>query len=398
MTTRRDALKLMGGAAAANALLPAGMAFAGAATDQRLVVVVLRGGLDGLSAVPPHGDPDYARLRPNIAVPKPGTDGGAVDLDGRFGLHPALAPLAAWYRAGELLILPAGGGAYRKRSHFDAQNVLENGTGIPFGSAEGWLGRALAMLGSDQSRLGLSVGHGIPLILRGERSVQTLAPTGLPAPDDDFLARVAMLYDQDRLFRDALAAARLSAAGPAGDMARGMDRRQQGQKMQRDLTEAAGRLLAAADGPRIAVIDAKGWDTHARQANRLTPLLAGLADGLAGLRDGLGGAWGNTVVLLASEFGRTAAENGNAGTDHGYGGLMLALGGAVNGGRIAGRWPGLAPGALHQGRDLMPTVDLRAVWKAALRDHLGLPEAEIESRIFPESRPVRPLPGLVRGA
>lgn len=399
MTTRRDVLRAISATAVAVAapVWPARLALGAAPTDRRLVVVILRGGLDGLHAAPPHGDADYWRLRPTIGVPRPGEEGGAVDLDGFFGLHPSLAPLEPLYRRGQMLVIPAATTNYRRRSHFDGQNLLENGTGRPHGLHDGWLNRALAGLGGGEHRLGLSLGHAVPLIFRGDVGVRTWAPSRMPKVGEDFLARLAYVYESDPLLAAALREGRKSQQGTAGMMS---DRQpgRGGRGTFKLLSEAAGTLLAQADGPRIAVLEANGWDTHFRQEPRLRIALGELADGLAALARTIGEAWSRTAVVIVSEFGRTAAENGSAGTDHGVGGIALLLGGAVAGGRVAGDWPGLSRSSLYEGRDLRPTTAYRSIFKAALRDHLGLGEAVVEDRVFPESRHVPTLDGLFRTA
>ena len=395
MLTRRNVLKTAGTAALLGSVAPARVAFGSAPTENRLAIVILRGGLDGLHAVPPYGDPRYRALRPTIAVPPPGEEDGALDLNGTFGLHPALAPLQPLYKQKQLLIVQAATTGYAERSHFDGQNVLENGTNIPYGAQDGWLNRALLRLNDGDRRLGLSVGHSVPLVMRGDARVQTWAPTNLPQVDEDFLNRLAYVYEQDSMLADALREARQSQDMTSGMMERGKARG--GPRGQyKALSKAAGQLLAAPDGPRIAVFEASGWDTHFGQIFRLRQQLGALAAGLMTFKDSLGPAWDKTAVIVLSEFGRTAAENGSRGTDHGVGGIALLLGGAVAGGRLAGDWPGLSERALYQGRDVQPTTDYRALLKAMLRERMGLDEAFIEDTVFPSSRAVPAMNGLFR--
>jgi len=314
-------------------------------------------------AAPPHGDPRYRELRPNIAVPAPGEPGGALDLDGYFGLHPALAPLLEMYQAGQMLILPAATTSYRARSHFDGQNLLENGTMQPHGATDGWLNRAIVHLNGGDRRLGLALGHALPLILRGPANVRTWAPTSFPEADEDLLSRLAYIYANDPLFAAALAEARRSKLATAG-MNMGARPRRRGQF--KFLAEAAGKLMSASDGPRIAAFESTGWDTHFRQVDRLGVQLHDLAEGLAAFR-------------------------ARRGTDHGVGGIAFVLGGAVRGGRIAGTWPGLSPAALYQNRDLAPANNYWSLFKTLLRGHAGLSEAAIEEAVFPGSRAIRPM-------
>ena len=378
--------------------LPARLALASTDTEQRLVLLFLRGGLDGLHAVAPWGDRDYRALRPTLALAPPGEPDGVVDLDGHFGLHPALAPLADLYAAGELAVLPAAATGYRDRSHFDGQNLLENGSGKPFGAQDGWLNRAVAALavpaqGGDR-RLGLALGPSVPLILRGEAAIQTWSDSRLPAVSDDFLLRLERIYAEDPAFAQAMTLARGTPSPDLGDMGGAGRRRAFGGE---DLTltaRAAADLLARPDGPRVAVIESQGWDTHFDQARRLAALFADLAGALTTLRDGLGPAWGQTAVLVVSEFGRTAAENGSRGTDHGTGGVALLAGGAVRGGRVLGDWPGLAQRDLYEGRDLHAANAYEDLFAAALVDHLGLAPDVVERSVLPSSRAGRRLPGL----
>lgn len=397
MLTRRHTLQLMGAAAVAGATNPARLAFGAAPTENRLAFVVLRGGLDGLHALPPHGDRQYYAHRPAIAVPAPGKEGGALDLDGYFGLHPSLAPLMDLYRTKQLLMIPAATTSYRQRSHFDGQNVLENGTGKPSGVSDGWLNRALNKLNDGDRRMGLSIGHAIPLLMRGEASVQTWAPSRLPKAGDDFMQRLAYAYQGDDLFSMALRQGRKSQQDMPDTMA-GMAAQRPGGRRQQSklLAESAGQLLSEPNGPRIAVLEIGGWDTHAGQVNRLHNLLGALAESLIAFKDASGPAWGKTTVIVISEFGRTVAQNGTNGTDHGTGGIAILLGGAVRGGRIGGDWPGLSDRALLDKRDVRPTTDYRSIFKAALIEQAGLPEGYVENVVFPASRAVRPVNGLFR--
>jgi len=397
MLTRRKVLQTAGTAALLGSVAPARVAFGAAPTENRLAIVILRGGLDGLHAVPPYGDPRYRSLRPSIAVPSPGQEDGALDLNGTFGLHPALAPLRKLYGQKQLLIVQAATTGYAQRSHFDGQNVLENGTNIPYGAQDGWLNRALLRLNDGDRRLGLSVGHSVPLVMRGDARVQTWAPTNLPQADDDFLTRLAYVYEGDSMLSDALREARQSQDIASGMMDRG-DATRGPRDQYKVLSEAAGRLLASPDGPRIAVFEAGGWDTHFGQIFRLRQQLGELAAGLMTFKENLGPAWDKTAVIVLSEFGRTAAENGSRGTDHGVGGIALLLGGAVAGGRFIGDWPGLSERALYEGRDVQPTTDYRVLLKAMLRDRMGLDEAFIEDTVFPASRAVPAANGLFRSA
>lgn len=392
----------LGAAACTTALSGFGgrLALADAVTERRFVLVILRGGLDGLAAVPPYGDRSYRQIRGGLAMDDPMRGGGIVDLDGFFGLHPALEPLAPWYRSGELMPVHAVATPYRERSHFDGQDLLETGTDRPQGVRDGWLNRAIGLLDGGDRRLGLAVGQTVPLVLRGDTPVASWTLAILPEADDAFLDRLAMLYRDDPVFGSVLAEA-VSVDAMADSALAGANRRGPGRRGAEaaDLARVAGGMLAAPDGPRIAVLEVSGWDTHAgqgTQTGRLARSLTGLANGLTELRAALGPAWRETIVAVVTEFGRTAAPNGTGGTDHGTGAAALLAGGRVAGGQVLADWPGLAPRDLYQGRDLAPTLDLRSVFKAVLQEHLALPADAVDRVVFANSRIV-PISGLVAG-
>lgn len=376
MTTRR---KFLHGSAAGlvSALAASRAAFATAPTDNRLVLIFLRGGLDGLHALAPFADPDYHKLRPKLALK--GED--IISLDGYFGLNRALEPLMPLYRAGELLFVPASSTSYRNRSHFDGQNMLENGSGKPYGARDGWLNRAILGLNDNDRRLGLALSPSIPLILQGEARIQTWAESGLPEVDEDFLFRVAQLYQNDPLFLDAFHDAQ-GALKPDVDRSMMEGNSRQSKDFQLSV-HAAADLLSHDHGPRIAALELQGWDTHFAQDRRLKSLLALVANGIETLRGELGSVWAKTTVMVVSEFGRTAAENGSRGTDHGTGGLAMLAGGKVAGGRIAGDWPGLSRTALFEERDLRAVNSYEAIFKAILIDRFVLSQSFIGDHVFP---------------
>jgi uncharacterized protein (DUF1501 family) len=395
MQTRRSLLTT---SATLTLLAPfARLASAAPNPDARFVLVILRGGLDGLAAVPPYAEPQYAALRGPLALTRPGTDGGALDLDGTFGLHPALANVHAMYQARQALVLHATATPYRERSHFDAQKVLEAGGVAPGTSAGGWLNRALAVLdASGDAPPAIALADSVPLVLRGELAVTSWAPSRLPESDDDTLARVRRLYEAAdpalaETLNNALAAREI--AGDTGDAAMGG----RGAQAVAPLASAAARFLASPSGPRVAVLDVGGWDTHANQGaaqGALALRLRGLDTGLELLKTELGEHWQSTSVLVVTEFGRTVAANGTRGTDHGTAGCAFLVGGAVAGGRVLGDWPGLAQRDLHEGRDLRATTDLRALCKSVLHERFGVAEGALARTVFPESDSVTPLEGL----
>ncbi len=403
---RRSLLALFGAATAAGMLGFPRVAFADAATENRFVLVLLRGALDGLAAVPPYADPRYAARRGGLALPHPGEEGGMLPLDGQFALNAALAPLLPLWSTGEMLIVPATGGGYHTRSHFDAQDMMESGLLTRQGEPNGWLNRAIAELPGARTdrRLGLAVGAAVPIVLRGAIPVGSWEPPDLKPASPVLLAALTQLYAKDALFGPALAdgirAQNLSdeimgqAGGQAGEMkgARGL-----GPGAFKVMAQAAGSLLAAPDGPRIAALDMGGWDTHTFQGTtkgRLAANLVGFADGLMQLRTSLGSAWRRTVVVAITEFGRTVSPNGTGGTDHGTASVAFLLGGAVRGGHIVGDWPGLD--RLEEDRDLRIATDTRAILKGLLKDHLGVSGMRLDAAVFPGSGDIRPLPGLAR--
>ncbi len=374
---RRDLLAAFG-ASALLTLFPhasAAAARAQGAQDTRLLVVLLRGGLDGLHLLPPYAEPAYARLRGEGAVADP------IRIDALFGLHPAMTEAAAMYRARQLLPLVAVAPPYRQRSHFDAQDCLENGTARPDGARDGWLGRCVQALPGASA---LAVASVMPLSLRGSARADNWWPP-LPRPVDPLLLQqLQTLYAEDPRLAPTFARSLQSA---------GAERSGKGAFALPEAMQVAAERMSAADGPRVGFVEDSGWDTHRDQANLLRRKLGELDRGLAAARDGFGAAWPRTVVAVATEFGRTAAINGTGGTDHGTGGVALLCGGAVRGGRIGGDWPGLGPSELNEGRDLRATTDLRAVFKSLARHHLGVAEAEVEGKVFPGSRAVPALDG-----
>jgi uncharacterized protein (DUF1501 family) len=400
---------------------------AGAKGRARFVFVLMRGALDGLAAVPPLGDPAYAGLRRGLALPAPGRPGGALKLDGLFGLHPALPFLHESFEARELLVFHAIASPYRERSHFDGQDVLESGYVQPHTTQTGWLNRALAAVPgrAGTKEAGVALGANTPLVMRGPSEVTTWSPTKLATVDQDTLTRIADLYTGDPLLAARLAeglaantlvkaddqqadeAASMSAPAadhPQVDKMGGSipDSAAPGPKAGRytEVVRAAARFLSREDGPQVAVFDTNGWDTHANEGGaegQLAGRLRTLDAGLALLKAELGPRWADTAVLLATEFGRTVAVNGTQGTDHGTATCAFLLGGAVQGGRVVADWPGLSGSALHQGRDLKPTLDLRAVLKGVLHEHLRVPASALAGAVFPGSEQVKPQDGLMRG-
>lgn len=388
-TLRDPGRRRLLGALGAGALAPwatLSFAAAGAPTGNRFVFVILRGGLDGLACVPAVGDPEFAPARGPLAQ----FASAPLPLDATFALHPNLAQLHAMYGRGELAVVHAAGLPYRDRSHFDAQQVLESGGVRPYEISSGWLGRTL---GGNGAR-GLALNTAVPLVLRGPATVDTWAPSNLPDPSADLVARIERMYANDRTLATALERAKALHfdSTMAADMSGGMGGGRNGGFVV--LAQRAAEFLAQPDGPQVAVLEVSGWDTHANQGNPNGPLannLRQLDTGLAALRDGLqtGNTWARTVVVVATEFGREVAINGTLGTDHGTGGAAFVLGGAVQGGRVLADWPGLAKKNRYDGRDLRITTDLRSVLKGVLADHLKVTERRLGSEVFPGSESVK---------
>jgi uncharacterized protein (DUF1501 family) len=398
MISRRTLLQSLGGAAIA-----AGMPTLSLATtnsDSKFVLVVLRGAVDGLALAAPYGDGNYTKARGELAISQPGSSDGLLKLDGLFGLNPSLPSVYENFTQGNACIVHAIASPYRERSHFDGQDLLENGAAQVGGLRDGWLNRALADFDSGLGReTAIALAPNTPLVLRGSHSVTSWAPSRLPDADDNTLQRLQSLYADDEFFSTRLQQALRSqeiAAGSANmsNTGRGNEARQFA-----DLMSSAARFLTTKDGPTMAVLELGGWDTHANQgsvdgalANRFSALDAGLRK----LQQGLGDSWRKTAVVVVTEFGRTVHANGTRGTDHGTATAALLLGGAVNGGRVIADWPGLGSNDLYAGRDLRPTADIRSLFKGVLGQHLGISDTLLEETVFPNSSTASAMENLIR--
>ena len=380
--------------------------------DPRLLVIVLRGALDGLGAVAPVGDPDWVGLRGDRALVLDGKT-PALPLDSFFALNPAMPNLHRLYKAQQACIVHATATPYRERSHFDGQDVLESGIARPGATDSGWLNRALAALESDgqvdlRGSRALGVGAVTPLVVRGRAPVMSWVPQKLLPASDDVRARLMDLYQHtDPKLAAALdARIRLAALGPTAtiddSMSENVAQPPPGIARVRayvaEVAGAAAHFLAKPDGPRVGAAGFVGWDTHINEgaaSGQLANLLGALDGALAAIETNMGEAWRETVVAVITEFGRTARINGTDGTDHGTGTVAFLAGGALRGGRMVADWPGLKVTQLHEGRDLKPTTDLRAVLKGLLRDHLRVEERVLSSTVFPDSAEIVPTAGLV---
>ena len=395
MLRRRELLKGLGlGSLAAG--FP-GLMFAGTQADTRMVVIILRGAMDGMAMLAPYGDGNYAGLRGQLALSAPGQEGGVLKADGLFGIHPSLQHTHQLYQQKQALFVHAVASPYRERSHFDGQDQLESGSSTGNFKRDGWLNRALQPLASRQgNESAIAISQNTPLLLRGSQPVTSWAPSRMPDAADDTLRRLESLYANDPFFATRLKQA-LDSQQIAGDMS-GSKRRGNQQKQLEELMKATARFLSAPDGPRIAVLESGGWDTHARQGaanGSLAGKFAVLDKGISILQRDLGDVWSKTVVMVVTEFGRTVRVNGTGGTDHGTATAAMLVGGAVNGGRVIADWPGLSNANLYQGRDLHPTTDIRSVFKGVLVQHLQLQENFLDQSVFPDSKSVPVIDGLV---
>jgi|HubBroStandDraft_5_1064220.scaffolds.fasta_scaffold91387_2 uncharacterized protein (DUF1501 family) len=409
----------------------------GATETRKLVVVICRGGMDGLSVSPPVGDPNYAALRGAIALPGFGQPGGALKLDDTFGLHPALASVHKLALKGEARIAPALASPDRARSHFEAQDVMENGATAAYGTDSGWLNRALQVMGPGKVKA-ISVGATAPLILRGGIEAASWSPGPGAGRDPRLPSILQDLYANDPMLSRALASGLAteamakvanadataaligaddmsSAAGPAGAPApamtapgQSMAANSDGQAVQAALRQGlpAARKLGATlagfmiqpGGPQVAAVSIDGFDTHANQGSsqgQLATRLTYLDAALDGLAEGMGPAWRDTAVVVVTEFGRTARINGTAGTDHGTASTALLLGGALKPGGIVGDWPTLAQGKLFEDRDTAPTIDMRGLFKGLLVAQYGLDRRALDTVVFPDSAAVAPTMGVI---
>jgi uncharacterized protein (DUF1501 family) len=380
--------------------------------DPRMLTIILRGALDGLAAVAPVGDPDWVKLRGDKALVLDGKT-PARPLDDFFALNPAMPNLLRMYKRGHATVVHAAATSYRERSHFDGQDVLESGLPNPGRADTGWLNRALGGLEAEarvrRDGRAFAVGPVTPWVVRGPTPVMSWTPTRIQPASEDTMARLIDLYHHTDLeLGRALEGRRdLAALARSGDatVMDPTDGRQLPQgfaaQVQAFFADAAGtaaKFLARPDGPRIGALAFNGWDTHVDEgadSGRLATLLGALDGALAAVEKNMGDVWGETVVTVVTEFGRTARINGTNGTDHGTGTVALLAGGALKGGRVIADWPGVKPANLYEGRDLAATTDLRAVLKGLLKDHLRVTDQALAGNVFPGSADVKAMGGLV---
>jgi uncharacterized protein (DUF1501 family) len=429
--TRRSALAAAAGIGVSISFLGR-QAFAaadGELSRRRLVVIVCRGAMDGLSVSPPVGDPDYHGLRGEIAIAGFGQPGGALQLDQTFGLHPKLETVHALALKGQARIAPAVATPDRARSHFEAQDVLESGSSVVYGASSGWLNRSMEALGPRKIEA-ISVGAQAPLILRGKVRAASWSPGGYKDRDSRLPGILADLYAHDPLLGPALAsgletetmakaataseaamaaqpvmtpasmmtAAPMSQPNPDATARAYAQAGRTGAEAARKLGTTLADFMTQPDGPQIAAISIDGFDTHANQGNaegQLANRLAYLDAVIDGLSTGLGPEWNNTVVVAATEFGRTARINGTKGTDHGTASTALVLGGGLQRGGIIGDWPTLQQARLFENRDTAPTMDMRGLFKGVLAEQLGVSRRALDTVVFPDSAGVAPVVGIL---
>lgn len=389
MLTRLDRRTLLAGSLAlgASGLALPRIALAQTTGTRKVLFVLLRGAADGLAMLAPVGDPGLEALRGAALADY----ANAPRIGSFFALHPALTEVGKAAASGEALFVHGAATAYRERSHFDAQNLLETGGSAPYATKDGWLNRLVTLTGETQRGempRALAIAPAVPLALRGDAPVSSYAPSALPAASDDFMARVGALYEADSELASLWARA-LETRAMAGD---------DNLNSLRDAS-ANGALVASlmqgTRGAQIAMIEVDGWDTHANQRGAFARQARGLDALLAAYRTGMGEEWRDTLVLVATEFGRTAQLNGTGGTDHGTASAALVMGGNVRGGRVEVDWPGLGASQLYEGRDLAPTIALESVLAGAVAEHFRLDPAQTLARLFP-GRTGKPLSGIMR--
>jgi uncharacterized protein (DUF1501 family) len=375
--------------------------------DPRMLTIIPRGALDGLGVVAPVGDPDWVKLRGERAMTLDGKI-PALPLDSSFALNPAMPNFHRLYQAKQAAIVHATATAYRERSHFDGQDVLESGFAKPGATDSGWLNRALAATEPGgrvamPGRQGFAVGPVTPLVVRGSAPILSWTPPRLAPASDDTIGRLLGLYQHTdpmlaRILEERMGLTAIARAG-------GMDTKAAplpggAERVRAYFAESAGaaaKFMARPDGPRVGALAFDGWDTHVDEGadkGQLAALLGALDGALAAVESNMGEAWRETVVTIVTEFGRTAKINGTNGTDHGTGTIALLAGGALKGGRVIADWPGLKTADLYQSRDLKPTTDLRAVLKGLLKDHLRLSDQVLAAKVFPGSADVPAMVGL----
>ena len=360
--------------------------------SKRLVVIFMRGAVDGLDVLVPHQEENYYTARPTIAIPYPGKKGGVIDLDGFFGLHPALANLAPLWKQKTLAFIHACGSPDETRSHFDAQDYMEIGIpGVRVKTTDdGWMNRLLSILPKDQPTQAINVGTTTPLILKGLMPIASISPGKnsakvLPVDRPDVSRAFDLLYNQDdplsKAYQQGRQAREIVLAELNAEMMASARGARSAKSFSADALKVA-RLMVGNARTQLAFMEVGGWDTHINQKNRLNNSLKSLGRGLATLVKELKPIYSDTVIVVMSEFGRTVKENGNRGTDHGHGNVFWLLGGGINGGKVYSDWLGLNESDLHQKRDVPVTTDFREAIATILAQHMQVNNSDL-GQIFP---------------
>jgi uncharacterized protein (DUF1501 family) len=383
MITRRN---LIGSSLAAfgTAALPRISFARGGTGARRFIFIIQRGAADGLYSVAPVGDPGLRTARASLVDAM----GEGAKLDGMFALHPALKQTAELYKGGQALFVHAVASANRDRSHFDAQNILETGGSRAYAEKNGWMNRLVSLLPAGDAKA-IALAQTLPAALRGPSAVTNYAPSRLPDASQDLMARVTDLYAHDVQLRGLWQSA-MDTRALAGNLGEGDGRNGAA------IGALAAKLMAPENGARLMMIETGGWDTHSAQKGRMNGGLNGLDQMIGAINTGLGPAWANTVVLVATEFGRTVAANGTGGTDHGTASVAMLMGGAVKGGRVVADWPGLRSNDQFEGRDLKPTLALEAVIAGALAGHFALDPEKVARALYPSLPAFKRVEGLIR--
>lgn len=382
--------------AAGSMLLPVGCNSwvaqqANAANRKRLVVIFLRGAVDGLNVVIPHQAAEYYEARPTIAIPYPQEPNGALNLDDYFGLHPKLQELMPLWQRKQLAFVHSSGSPVLERSHFQAQDYLENGTPGIKNTKDGWMNRLLGQLPQDQLTQAINVGVTTPYILQGQMAIASLKPgkhSAAPIPTDRpvFQEAFSQLYSGSDSLSKAYQDGRKAREIILKEISQEMQLASRGAQNVHDFVDDAAevaKLMVGNSQTQLAFMEVAGWDSHVNQNSLLDRLLTPLGRGLATLVSGLEPIFDDTVIVVMSEFGRTVKENGNKGTDHGYGNAIWLLGGGISGGKVYGDWQGLSPAALYKNRDLPVTTDFREIFSSILQQHLSVPRDRL-NLIFPD--------------
>ena len=389
---RRDFLKLISSGIIINSLPNLRVLAADIKSNTKFILVILRGGLDGLAMIPPYKDKNYERIRGELALPMPDEVGGVIDLDGFFGMHPVIDSLLPMYKKKDLMFIHAVSTPYRSRSHFDVQDVLENGTKSPMGAKDGWLNRLVQHSPGKNSYSGVALSKELPLILSGKNhNITTWYPEKSRKKRKNFAEEMMDLYNNDKLLGPLISEAirfnrMVEESLSKEDRMSGRNANYSNETEK--LLYSASNLLKAEKGPNIAVINVGGWDTHANQGvagGVLANRMGQLATALSKIPDYMDNEWENTVFSVVTEFGRTVKPNGTRGTDHGTGSISLLGGGKVKGGSVYTKWPGLKENLLYEERDLRATIDMRSIFKSILHYPMGISKSIIEKNIFPDS-------------